>query len=342
MQTYVQAKYSEQEGRALWLAMLADLRAQQLMAPSLPRTLIKLAVLLLLLCGTLALSWAQGSFWTLCAAYVGLSLLLSQFAFIGHDCGHGSVSRKSGVNRLLGQINMTLITGLAFDEWITRHRAHHRFCQDEDRDPDMAVGFVISLTKKSRQHKGSLGRLFTRCQGIHIWFFSLFFGHSQRILSQAAVISHLRNFPIDAVMLILHYGLWFGLPCFVFGVPVVVALMAYLIPPIILGPHLAAIFWVNHIGMPLVRDVDSFSFFEHQSMTSRTIVNPPMWNWLFGGLNFQIEHHLFPQVPSIRLAAVQAIVREHFRQNQIFYQGVSWWTAVKSVAAHLRAIARTT
>jgi fatty acid desaturase len=108
----------------------------------------------------------------------------------------------------------------------------------------------------------------------------------------------------------------------------------------ILGPHLAAIFWVNHIGMPLIENVERFSFFEHQYVTSRTIINSPAWDWLFGGLNFQIEHHLFPQVPSIRLAAVQAIVRKHFALHRIPYHGLSWWSAVKSVAAHLRVIAR--
>ena len=92
--------------------------------------------------------------------------------------------------------------------------------------------------------------------------------------------------------------------------------------------------------VPLIEKAESFSFFEHQYVTSRTIINPPGWNWLFGGLNFQIEHHLFPQVPSSRLAAVQAIVRRHFAHNGIAYHGVSWWSAMSSITAHLRRVAR--
>jgi fatty acid desaturase len=118
-------------------------------------------------------------------------------------------------------------------------------------------------------------------------------------------------------------------------------LLAYAIPLTLLGPYLAAIFWVNHVGMPLVRKVESFSFFEHQVVTSRTIVNPPGWNWVFGGLNFQIEHHLFPQVPSCRLPAVQAIVRVHFERNRIAYNGMPWREAVLGIARHLRQVART-
>ena len=236
---------------------------------------------------------------------------------------------------------MTLVTGLAFDEWIERHRSHHRFCQDESRDPDMAVNFVVSLTEASHRQKGVVGSFMARYQFVHVWLLSLFFAHSQRHLSQAGALAKIGKYRLDALVLVLHFALWFALPCLLLDVPFFYALLAYVIPLFILGPHLAAIFWVNHIGMPLVRSVEVFSFFEHQSVTSRSITNPPIWNWLFGGLNFQIEHHLFPTVPSARLAAVQVIVRRHFARNAIAYHGVSWWSALQSVAAHLRAVART-
>lgn len=340
MQAYVQPRLTKQEGRTLWRAMLADVSGQQLLVPSSVRTIFKLGLFMVLLGAALAMSWSQSSRWVVGAAYVGLALLLAQFAFIGHDAGHGAISHRTTANRALGQLSMTLVTGLAFDEWIGRHRAHHRFCQDEDRDPDMAVDLVASLTEKSKRQKGAAGRLMARYQAIHIWLLSLLFGHSQRHLSQVAVLGNPRRHPLDGMMLLLHFALWFGVPCLVLGVPLVMALLAYVVPLTLLGPYLAAIFWVNHVGMPLIEKAESFSFLEHQYVTSRTIINPPAWNWLFGGLNFQIEHHLFPQVPSSRLAAVQAIVRKHFADNGIAYHGVSWWSAISSVAAHLRRIAR--
>ncbi len=339
MQAYAEATLTDQEGRGLWLAMFRDVQAQRLMVPSFARTLAKLVLLFALLAAALCLAWS-GSSWTLPGAYAALALLLAQFAFIGHDAGHGSIGRNSAVNRAFGQLAMTLVTGLAFDEWIARHRAHHQYCQDETRDPDMAVAFVVSLTEGSKQGKGALGRFLTRTQPVHIWLLSFLFGHSQRHLSQAAVFANPRHWRLDAAMLVPHYALWFGIPCGLLGVPFLAALLAYLIPLTLLGPYLAAIFWVNHIGMPLVRRVESFSFFEHQVVTSRTITNPPAWNWLFGGLNFQIEHHLFPQVPSARLPALQAIVREHFERHRIAYHGVTWSEAVRSIVAHLRLVAR--
>jgi fatty acid desaturase len=339
VQTYAEARLSDREGRAHWRALFDAVKARRLMAPSLPRTLLKLAALLPLLGATLWLAWFGGSWAAAGAGYVGLALVLAQFAFVGHDAGHGSVSARGALNRALGQAAMTLVTGLAFDEWIGRHRAHHQFCQDEARDPDMAVALVVSLTERSRRAKGPLGRWLTRQQWLHIWLLSLFFGHSQRLLSQAAVLAHPRRFRLDGAMLGLHFGLWFGLPL-ALGAPFAAALLAYLVPLTLLGPYLAAIFWVNHIGMPLVDEPESFSFFEHQAATSRTIVNPPGWDWLFGGLNFQVEHHLFPQVPSDRLGALHGIVRAHFARAGLAYNAATWPEAVAAVARHLRRVAR--
>ena len=185
-QTYAEAQLSDHEGRARWLALYRNVRRQRLMAPSLMRTLFKLVVLFVLLAAALWLSWFAASWIEQAAAWATLALLLAQFAFIGHDAGHGSIVRAPAVNRAFGQFAMTLVTGLAFDEWIVRHRAHHQFCQEEARDPDLAVSVVVSLTAESSECKGAVGRFMTRHQAIHIWLLSLFFGHSQRHVARAA------------------------------------------------------------------------------------------------------------------------------------------------------------
>jgi len=338
MQAYVQARLTPEEGRAHWRAMLDEVNRERLMAPFRGAILLRFCVLFPLLAVALGLAWFGAGWLELGAGYVALALLLGQFAFIGHDAGHGAISRGQRLDRVFGQAAMTLVTGLAFDEWSARHLAHHRYCQDETRDPDMMVDFVVSLTEGSKTRKGALGRLLTRHQSIHIWALSLFFGHSQRILSELAVFRNPRVFVLDSIFLLFHFGLWWILPLLL-GVPFAYVLLAYLVPLTLLGPHLAAIFWVNHIGMPLVREPERFSFFEHQCVTSRTIVNPPALDWLFGGLNFQVEHHLFPQVPSARLPAVQAIVRRHFAGHALTYNDVRWWQAVRAIATHLRRVA---
>lgn len=340
MQAAAAPTLSLREGRAVWLAMRRDVEIQGLLAASALRTGVKAALLAVALAAALALAWTSASLLQSFAAWTALALLLAQFAFIGHDAGHFSAARGANANRAFGQLCMTLVTGLAFDEWIARHRAHHRHCQVEAHDPDMAVDAVVSLTERSREAKGPFGRFMTRHQGSTIWVLSLLFGHSQRHLSQWAVLRAPRRFPVDALVLVPHFGLWFALPCLVLGVPAGTALLAYLVPLTLLGPYLAAIFWVNHVGMPLVDAPGRFSFLEHQAATSRTVLCARPWHWLFGGLNFQVEHHLFPAVPSARLARVQAIVRRHLEGGPVGYNTVSWPQAVAAVGRHLRAVAR--
>ena len=341
-QAYVTARLSERDGRALWLAMFQDVSARRLADPALARSLARAGALLLLLAAALCLGWFATSWLERVAASVGLALLLAQFAFIGHDAGHGSLSASAATNRTLGQLAMTVVAGLAFDEWIARHRAHHRFCQDEARDPDMAVSVVASLTMEAGRTKGALGRFMTRHQATHIWALTLLFGHSQRHLSQGAALASPRRHGLDTALLLCHGALWFGVPCLFLDVSLPAALLVYLLPATLLGPYLAAIFWVNHVGMPLVRHNEPFSFTERQVVTSRTITSPTACNWLFGGLNYQIEHHLFPQVPSCRLPELQAIVRAHLARHRVHYNGVTWRDAVRLVAAHLRHVARAT
>jgi fatty acid desaturase len=338
MQDYATPKMSEQAGRQIWHAMLHDVTESRLMQPDLIRMLLKLVGFSFSLGLMLLISWSQVSAVVLVACYFGIALLLAQFAFVGHDAGHGAASGVTMINRVIGQFSMTCVTGLAFDEWSSRHRTHHRFCQCEASDPDMAVSLVVSLTEYSKLHKGTLGRWLTRHQSTHIWFLSLLFGHSQRLLSQLAVLARPHRYPIDALGLFLHFALWFGVPIMLLDTGLTVAMLTYLVPLTLLGPYLASIFWVNHIGMPLIADTEQFSFLERQSVTSRTITNPPSMDWIFGGLNYQIEHHLFPQVPSGNLARVQCIVRKHFDLGEISYNKTSWWGAIREIAAHLRRV----
>lgn len=340
LQSYADARLSPQQGRALWRAMRAELAERGLFAPSLARSLIKLASLLVLLAAALGLAWLADSVLELAVACCALALILAQLAFIGHDAGHGSLAPTRVLNRAFGQIAMTVVTGLAFDEWIARHRMHHRYCQDASRDPDMAVTWVASLTLESVRDKGALGRFMTRHQALHVWLLALLFGHSQRHLSQLGAWKDLRRRRLDASMLLAHLALWFGVPSVLLGVPPLTALLVYLVPVTLLGPYLAAIFWINHVGMPLIGRATSFSFVEHQVVTSRTVESPRGLGFLFGGLNLQVEHHLFPGVPSHRLIAAQTTVRSHLERCGVGYRAMPWPAAVREVATHLYRVAR--
>jgi fatty acid desaturase len=339
MQSLAKPQLDQKQSHALWQTILGKVSERELDAPAFLAIILKLPLLCLLLAAGLYLAWhasGQGALFFACA---GLALILAQFAFLGHDAGHGSLIRNKALNTTLGQFCMTVVTGLTFTEWYGRHRTHHQFCQHEPRDPDMDVDLVVSLTDASRERKTPLGRFFTKCQSLSVWLLSLFFAHSQRHLSQWGAIREPRKYAQDLAALVLHASLWWGLPL-ALGIGVGRVAIVYVLPLFFLGPYLAAIFWVNHVGMPLIDNPERFSFLEHQVVTSRTVTNPRMMDWFFGGLNYQIEHHLYPQIPSFRLRKVQTIVQPTLEKSGIPYHAVSFWAAVKEIAVHFHYVSR--
>ena len=339
-QNYLTPKIDSKNSRLILSSLGEDIEKHNLTKSALGESLLKIIILSSSLALSLTIAWSSNNTIILTFSYLAISILLSQFAFIGHNAGHSAICRKRTINLMLGHYCMTIITGLTFMEWSDRHGAHHDFCKDETKDPDMQVDTAVSLTRDFVQKKTNLGRFMTKYQKYHIWFLSLFFAHSQRFLSQIGTLKNIRKYWLDVVMLLLHYSVWFVLPFFVFHIDIQKIMAAYFLPLFFLGPHLAAIFWVNHIGMPLIRNVNDFSFVEHQALTSRNISNPKYLDWFFGGLNFQIEHHLFSRVPSYRLRKMQPFVRAQLTHNALTYNSVSWIQAVKSIYNHLGQVSK--
>ncbi|NVO05736.1 MAG: fatty acid desaturase [Rhodoferax sp.] len=339
MQTFHTPTLDDAHARALWQSMQAQLALQGRTALQPARAWLRLLALSAGLAVCLGFAWQTPSAaWALFSA-LPIALLLAQFAFLGHDAGHRAVHRGGVWRGALGQLCMTVATGMAFEEWFERHSAHHRHCQDAQQDPDMDVSVLVALTLGALQGRRGPARLLARLQHWHVWFLSLLFAHSQRHLSQWRVLKRPLHFWRDLAVLALHALLWFGLPLGLLGVDAGRAALVYLVPLLLLGPYLAAIFWLNHIGMPLVRSGAPISFLEHQAATSRTVLSPPALDWFFGGLNYQIEHHLFPQVPSSRLAHVQPVVQSTLLQAGVAYNGLGFAASVRAVAAHFRQIA---
>lgn len=338
-QSFARPRLDRRQSRTLWCTMRRRIATQGLDRAATGTLLLKIPLLTVAAGFLLVEAWFGVGQSGSVLACMGLSLILAQFAFVGHDAGHGSLGISPRLHTLVGEYCMTLFTGLAFAEWYGRHRLHHRFCQHEPRDPDMDVTLVASLTDDSRRKKGPAGRVFTRLQGVSTWFLSLLFAHSQRHLSQWGVLRAPLRFRVDAFFLVLHLALWWAVPLLL-GVTPDRVVLVYFLPLFFLGPYLAAIFWVNHVGMPLIAEPAEFSYLEHQLVTSRTIVNPRYMDWFFGGLNFQIEHHLFPTIPSFRLRRVSELVKPLIERESLPYHGVSFPRAMQDVAAHFVRVAR--
>lgn len=341
MQSKLIPQLTHEDGQRIWKSLQKDLGQEGLFNASALETSLRFLFLLIILAFGFWLAWdPEGSALKVVLGNIILALVLAQFAFLGHDSAHGALTGKKTVSTVIGEFCMTVVNGLCFLEWRSRHVEHHLLCQHEATDPDMQVSFVASLTKDAALKKKGLALFFTRIQAYTLWPLSFGFGHSQRFLGQAGAFMKPKKFFWDLIALIFHYGLWIAFPLLVLELSWSQVLLVYLIPLTLLGPYLAAIFWVNHLGMPLVEDTSKFSFFEHQVRTTRNVLPLPGTAWLYGGLCYQIEHHLFPTIPSYRLGKAKVLTQKRVEEAGMSYHECGWGSAIAAVARHFKEVSR--
>ncbi|MGN6405987.1 fatty acid desaturase family protein, partial [Sinomonas sp.] len=106
----------------------------------------------------------------------------------------------------------------------------------------------------------------------------------------------------------------------------------------VFGLYMGATFAPNHKGMPVIARDAKLDFFSKQVRTSRNISGGWWATWLMGGLNYQVEHHLFPSMPRPHLAKARRMVREQCTRLAVPYTETSLWRSYGIVIAYLNTV----
>jgi fatty acid desaturase len=266
-----------------------------------------------------------------------LGLWVVQLGIIGHDAGHRAVNQRAWLNDLIGHISLTVTSGLAFAYFRHRHDLHHRYSQDPALDPDMQFDVVYSVHAEGAAQKRGLARRMLRFQALYFWPVATLYSYSLRWDSAVFAVKRRDLMAVDRWLLVVHYLLWLVLPSLWVGPRV--AAFNYVVSSAVIAVLLTALFSINHIGLPTT--VSGGGWVAQQAGTSRNIGNPPRFDWFFGGLNFQIEHHLFPRVGQDRLRRGQSVVRAFCAEHGIAYHEERFFEAQRSVLRHLARVAKT-
>jgi len=255
--------------------------------------------------------------------------------FIAHETGHGAITRDRRLAACIGQVFNTLLTALCYSYFCHIHRLHHPHCNDRARDPDMQSG-VFSMYRQSALSKSGLGRLVSRHQAVLIWILVWLQGFTLKLDSLQFLRRNPRATRADQAVVALHFALWFSAPVLALGFAD--ALLNYALMTLLIGPYLGTIFLVNHIGTRVIEPDEPISFFMHEIGVTRNLGASRLHDFLFGGLNNHIEHHLFPSMPTARLRGARRITREFCRRHGIAYSEMSWLAAAREVARHFHAM----
>jgi fatty acid desaturase len=277
----------------------------------------------------LLLPW--GLPWLLLLPIASVGLLT--MGYVGHDAGHHALSKKRWVNDLWGQFGMTFLCGMSFGFWRSRHNRHHVHCQEIEGDPDMHFGVLFSVYPRSASWHTPLGRFFLRIQKWTFWPLSAFYWTTLRYDAIRDLFQRPEETRIDRFLLPLHFIVLLIVPGLVFGWRPTLA--AYIGVSCLSSLMTVSVFIPNHMGMRRLGDGEKLSYLEQQVTTSRNISNPPLLDFYYGGLNSQIEHHLFPRVAHNRYRAMRPLVRQFCQERGIAYHEATLYRALAVVGHHL-------
>ncbi len=296
------------------------------------KLLVWIPILFFSYLGLLALPF--GFVWPILAVTASVGLLT--MGYVGHDAGHLALSKKRWVNDFWGQFGMTFLCGFSFGFWRSRHNAHHVHCQQIGGDPDMRFGVLFSVYPGSENWHTPTGRFFLRIQKWAFWPLAAFYWVSLRYDGIRDLFQQPKQTKIDRFLMPLHWIVLLIVPGLVFGWPT--ALLTYLTVSCISSLMTASVFIPNHIGMRRFDAGHELSYLEQQVTSSRNISNPRLLDFYYGGLNSQIEHHLFPRVAHNRYRGMRSVVRAFCGERGIPYCEVTLYRALASVGNHLGAM----
>jgi len=314
--------------------------------------------------------WFAPNWWLLAAILIGICW--QQSGWLAHDYCHHQVFSNRRFNNIFGYFFGNVVQGMSVLWWKDRHNSHHATANVLGNDPDLD-NLPIFLWDKS-----DLPRLlgwkvpFTLLR-YQAWYFLPFMTLIRSIWclqSAAYVIATLPNIENthfrkmmrpERITLALHY-VWLALVLLLLpSIWVVVPFL--LVSELLAGFGIGIVVFFNHYACEHFDSFDNGSawiwdprmkkhveskreisrpptFVELQLRSTRNMAGSPIVDWISGGINYQVEHHLFPTLPRNNLSKASRLVREFCKENSLPYQCDGFWEGTIHTIAHLSKMAR--
>ena len=242
-----------------------------------------------------------------------------------HDACHGSLSRSKKVNNFIGASILNFAAGSSINWKIQHNVLHHSFTNIEGHDEDISPSGVMRFSPNQPKKKAF------RFQAFYAWFFyglmtflwatSKDFSQLFRFKKMGLIESQGKSFSKELMLLIIrkviYYAVFLVLPTLLLDVAWYHVIMGWFAMHFLAGLILAIIFQCAHVvpstEFPLPNDDNRIENdpAAHQLMTTANFANNNRTlSWFVGGLNYQIEHHLFPNICHVHHRDISKIVKE--------------------------------
>ena len=307
--------------------------AQGLFEPQFRYYVVTAATTLALVASAFTLLFASPSVATDLAAAALLAVGSSHLGFLLHDIAHRQLVSAGRWADALQLLTGPLLLGLSGAWWKQKHDRHHAHPNDAEKDPDIQIG-LLAFTEEQVRQKQRLSRYVVRYQAQLIMPLLLFEGFHLRAAGVKFLATTRARFRRTELALLAVHAVCYC-TVIVAAVGPLWALLVIAVHQGLFGLYAGTVFAPNHKGMPIVGPTSTLSYLERQVVTARNIRAHPVTDWWYGGLNYQIEHHLFPTLPRNRLRDAQAIVRSFCADLGVPYCETTLWQSYRAVFGSL-------
>jgi fatty acid desaturase len=284
--------------------------------------------------GWAALVLIGNSWWQLLVA-VYMAGVFTQIGFLGHDAGHSQIFRSRRANYITGLLHGNLGIGLSYGWWVAKHNRHHAHPNTENLDPDISASAVAFTANQALASRG-VARLAFRYQAYLFFPLLLVEAVHLHVASIKALIGRPgRHRAWEAALLAIHVAGYLTVVFLVLSP--VKAVVFVMVQQGLFGLYLGCSFAPNHKGMAILAEDDRSDFLRRQVLTSRNVNGGPLTDFALGGLNYQIEHHLFPSMPRRNLRRSQPLVAAFCQQRALPYCHTSLVDSYVQALRHLNA-----
>ncbi|MEU6010405.1 acyl-CoA desaturase [Streptomyces sp. NPDC047453] len=290
-----------------------------------------------LVTGLLAAGWAAfvalGDTWWQLAVAAFMALMFGQVALVAHDLAHRQVFRKRRASEISGRLFGNLGIGMSYGWWMNKHTRHHANPNHEELDPDVAPDILVWSTEQARNSSG-LARFIGGHQAFLFFPLLTLEGFNLHVASVRALRSpSMKSRLLEGGLLFLHMVAYLSALFLVLSPGKTVAFLA--VHQCLFGVYLGSIFAPNHKGMPTFTGDDRPDFLRRQVLTSRNVRGGRLTDLMLGGLNYQIEHHLFPSMPTPHLRRAQVVVRAYCADLGVPYHETGLIQSYREALTHL-------
>ncbi|WP_320779601.1 acyl-CoA desaturase [Streptomyces sp. CRN 30] len=290
----------------------------------------------LALAGSVAAFLVLGDSWSQLFVAVALAVVFGQLGLAAHDLAHRQVFSRRRPSEAGGLLTANLLLGMGYGWWMNKHTRHHANPNHEEKDPDVSPDLLVWSRRQASRAVG-IPRFIGRHQAALFFPLLTLEGLNLSFNSFKALRSPALKRPLlEGTLLVVHFALYFG------GLFAVLspgkALVFLAVHQGLFGIYLGSVFAPNHKGMPMIEEGTRLDFLRRQVLTSRNVRGGVFVDALMGGLNYQIEHHLFPSMPTPALARAQHITERYCAELGIPYHRTGLLASHREALRHMRDV----